>query len=45
MSSHPKSWSAPIQNWYDEKDNFIYGKGAKTAGAVVGHYTQVRKTN
>ncbi|XP_060471696.2 cysteine-rich secretory protein 2-like isoform X1 [Panthera onca] len=41
MSSHPTSWSAPIQSWYDEKDNFIYGKGAKTAGAVVGHYTQV----
>uniref|UniRef100_M9SZR9 CRiSP-Cyl-1 n=1 Tax=Cylindrophis ruffus TaxID=186578 RepID=M9SZR9_CYLRU len=41
MSSHPYSWSALIQAWYDEVKNFRYGIGAVPANAVIGHYTQV----
>ncbi|XP_077608956.1 cysteine-rich secretory protein 3-like [Crocuta crocuta] len=41
MSSQPDSWSDAIQAWYDEYNDFIHGKGPKTPGAVVGHYTQV----
>ncbi|XP_028905665.1 cysteine-rich secretory protein 2 [Ornithorhynchus anatinus] len=41
MSSSPNSWSNAIQSWYDEVKDFTYGKGAKTANAVIGHYTQV----
>lgn len=40
MSSDPTSWSAVIQNWYDESEFFTYGVGAKP-NAAVGHYTQV----
>ncbi|KFP74139.1 Cysteine-rich secretory protein 2, partial [Acanthisitta chloris] len=41
MSSAPFSWSNVLQAWYDEKKNFKYGTGAKTKGAVIGHYTQL----
>ena len=43
MASYPATWSQAIQSWYDESSNFIYGKGPTPPGAVVGHYTQVRK--
>ncbi|XP_075000988.1 cysteine-rich venom protein-like [Calonectris borealis] len=41
MSSAPFSWSDVIQAWYNEEKDFEYGTGAKTQGAVIGHYTQV----
>ncbi|KFQ50827.1 Cysteine-rich secretory protein 2, partial [Nestor notabilis] len=41
MSSGPFSWSDVIQSWYNEKEDFEYGTGAKTQGAVIGHYTQL----
>ncbi|KAM9562382.1 LOW QUALITY PROTEIN: cysteine-rich venom protein TEL1-like [Guaruba guarouba] len=41
MSTGPFSWSDVIQSWYNEEENFEYGIGAKTQGAVIGHYTQV----
>ncbi|NXJ82408.1 CRIS3 protein, partial [Trogon melanurus] len=41
MSSAPFSWPDVIQSWYDEEKDFEYGTGAKTQGAVIGHYTQV----
>ncbi|XP_006882179.1 PREDICTED: cysteine-rich secretory protein 2-like [Elephantulus edwardii] len=41
MSSDPNSWSDAIQSWYDEVNDFTYGIGAKSLGAVIGHYTQV----
>ncbi|NWU91762.1 CRIS protein, partial [Upupa epops] len=41
MSSTPFPWAAVIQTWYNEEKNFEYGTGAKTQGAVIGHYTQV----
>ncbi|NWS38475.1 CRIS2 protein, partial [Probosciger aterrimus] len=41
MSSGPFSWSDVIQSWYNEEENFEYGTGAKTKGAVIGHYTQL----
>ncbi|XP_055986606.1 cysteine-rich secretory protein 2-like [Sorex fumeus] len=41
MSSDPAAWSSGIQAWFDESSDFIYGKGAKTRQAVIGHYTQV----
>ncbi|XP_019137666.1 cysteine-rich venom protein kaouthin-2 isoform X1 [Corvus cornix cornix] len=41
MSSAPLSWSYVLQSWYNEEKNFKYGTGAKTKGAVVGHYTQM----
>ncbi|XP_037375752.1 cysteine-rich secretory protein 2-like [Talpa occidentalis] len=41
MSSDPAPWSDAIQSWYDESNNFIYGKGPKSSDAVVGHYTQL----
>lgn len=43
MASNPTVWSEAIQNWRDERENFEYGVGPKRPGAVVGHYTQVRK--
>ena len=45
MSSDPASWSNAIQNWYEERNNFVYGVGPKSSSSVVGHYTQVRETN
>lgn len=45
MSSDPTAWSNAIQNWYDESHNFVYGVGPKSSSAVVGHYTQVKRTN
>lgn len=45
MSSDPTPWSDAIQSWYDESLDFTYGVGPKSAGSVVGHYTQVRETN
>ncbi|NXU49264.1 CRIS2 protein, partial [Turnix velox] len=41
MSSAPFSWSDAIQFWYNEKKDFEYGIGAKTQGAVIGHFTQL----
>ncbi|KAF1574066.1 Cysteine-rich venom protein, partial [Eudyptes moseleyi] len=41
MSSAPFSWSDVIQAWYNEEQDFEYGTGAKTQGAVIGHYTQL----
>ncbi|XP_064002799.1 cysteine-rich venom protein kaouthin-2-like isoform X2 [Pogoniulus pusillus] len=41
MSTAPVLWSAVIQAWYDEEKDFTYGRGVKTPGAVIGHYTQV----
>ncbi|XP_021084138.1 cysteine-rich secretory protein 1 [Mesocricetus auratus] len=41
MSSYPASWSAAIQSWYDESNDFVFGSGPKTSGAAVGHYTQL----
>ncbi|NXS61252.1 CRIS2 protein, partial [Brachypteracias leptosomus] len=41
MSSAPFPWPDVAQAWYDEEKDFAYGIGAKTPGAVVGHYTQM----
>ncbi|KAG6934171.1 cysteine-rich venom protein pseudechetoxin-like, partial [Chelydra serpentina] len=41
MSTAPNSWSNAIQAWYNEVENFIYGIGPTTPGAMIGHYTQV----
>ncbi|XP_033001530.1 cysteine-rich venom protein helothermine-like [Lacerta agilis] len=41
MSSSLVAWKEGIQDWYDEEVNFVYGSGAKTKGAVIGHFTQV----
>uniref|UniRef100_A0A452QBY5 ShKT domain-containing protein n=1 Tax=Ursus americanus TaxID=9643 RepID=A0A452QBY5_URSAM len=41
MSSYPAPWSEAIQNWYEERHNFVYGVGPKSSDAVVGHYTQL----
>ncbi|XP_053917584.1 cysteine-rich venom protein piscivorin [Cuculus canorus] len=41
MSSAPFSWPDVVQAWYDEEKDFEYGIGAKTPGAVIGHFTQV----
>ncbi|KFW00339.1 Serotriflin, partial [Fulmarus glacialis] len=41
MSSAPFPWSDVIQAWYNEEKDFEYGTGAKTQGAVIGHYTQM----
>ncbi|NWT37562.1 CRIS2 protein, partial [Chroicocephalus maculipennis] len=41
MSTAPFSWPDAIQAWYDEEKDFAYGTGAKTPGAVIGHYTQL----
>ncbi|NXU85969.1 CRVP2 protein, partial [Xiphorhynchus elegans] len=41
MSSAPFSWSDVLQTWYNEEKNFKYGTGAKTKGAMIGHYTQM----
>ena len=45
MSSDPTAWSDAIQSWFNEHHDFIYGSGPKSAGAIVGHYTQVSRTN
>ncbi|NXP79560.1 CRIS protein, partial [Ramphastos sulfuratus] len=41
MSTAPVPWTAVTQAWYNEKKDFTYGSGAKTPGAVIGHYTQM----
>ncbi|NXB07875.1 CRIS2 protein, partial [Cnemophilus loriae] len=41
MSSAPFSWSDVLQAWYNEEKNFKYGTGARTKGAMFGHYTQL----
>ncbi|CAI5769119.1 cysteine-rich secretory 2 [Podarcis lilfordi] len=41
MSTSLKSWTEAILSWYNERDDFLYASGAKTEGAVIGHYTQV----
>ncbi|XP_075125720.1 cysteine-rich venom protein TEL1-like [Leptodactylus fuscus] len=40
MANRPHSWEKVIQGWWDECKDFEHGHGAKTAGAVIGHYTQ-----
>ncbi|NWS71203.1 CRIS2 protein, partial [Crotophaga sulcirostris] len=41
MASAVFSWSDAIQAWFNEDKDFTYGIGAKTPGAVIGHYTQL----
>ncbi|NWQ79695.1 CRIS2 protein, partial [Columbina picui] len=41
MSTGPFPWADVIQSWYNEEKDFEYGIGAKTAGAVIGHFTQL----
>ncbi|NXH11125.1 CRIS2 protein, partial [Bucco capensis] len=41
MASAPFPWSDAIQSWYKEEKDFKYGTGAKTPGAVIGHFTQL----
>ncbi|XP_049621391.1 cysteine-rich secretory protein 3-like [Suncus etruscus] len=41
MASYPATWTEAIDSWNDEKEDFIYGIGPKSPGAVIGHYTQV----
>ncbi|NXF32815.1 CRIS2 protein, partial [Nyctibius bracteatus] len=41
MSSAPFPWPGVVQAWYNEEKDFKYGTGAKTQGAVIGHYTQL----
>ncbi|NXY46815.1 CRIS3 protein, partial [Ceuthmochares aereus] len=41
MSSAPFSWPDVVQAWYAEEKDFEYGIGAKTPGAVIGHFTQM----
>ncbi|NXL63189.1 CRIS2 protein, partial [Chordeiles acutipennis] len=41
MSSGPFLWPNVIQAWYNEEKDFKYGTGAKTQGAMIGHYTQL----
>ncbi|KAM8777466.1 cysteine-rich secretory protein 3-like [Rhynchonycteris naso] len=41
QSSYPVSWTSVIQNWFAEKENFVYGLGPKHADEMTGHYTQV----
>ena len=38
------SWNNAIQDWFDEVNDFVYGKGPRNKGDVVGHYTQVNIT-
>ena len=38
------SWEECIKQWYDEKNNFVYGFGTKTLSWMdIGHFTQVCK--
>ncbi|KAM6466538.1 cysteine-rich venom protein latisemin-like [Liasis olivaceus] len=41
MSTHPYSWTAVTQSWYDERKDFKYGVGPIQPNTVTGHYTQV----
>ncbi|KAG8445812.1 hypothetical protein GDO86_010556 [Hymenochirus boettgeri] len=41
MSSSPVTWEEAITNLHSEIKDFQYGTGAKTTGAVIGHYTQI----
>ncbi|MEE6511080.1 hypothetical protein FKM82_017383 [Ascaphus truei] len=41
MANRLHSWNKAIQSWFDEAKDFNYGSGAKSTGAVVGHYTQL----
>uniref|UniRef100_A0A8D0HFS8 SCP domain-containing protein n=1 Tax=Sphenodon punctatus TaxID=8508 RepID=A0A8D0HFS8_SPHPU len=40
-ASVPKSWSSGIQGWFDERSDFIFGKGPDEDTAIIGHYTQM----
>ncbi|OCT81379.1 serotriflin-like [Xenopus laevis] len=40
MSSYCASWEEAITAWFEEDVDFIFGVGAKTPKALVGHYTQ-----
>uniref|UniRef100_A0A667GIG9 ShKT domain-containing protein n=1 Tax=Lynx canadensis TaxID=61383 RepID=A0A667GIG9_LYNCA len=39
MSSDPASWSNAIQNWYEERNNFVYGVGPKSSSSVLVWYS------
>ncbi|XP_053129415.1 serotriflin-like [Hemicordylus capensis] len=41
MLKQPMPWSFIIQEWFNERKNFIYGKGGKQPNAMIGHYLQV----
>ncbi|XP_040283158.1 cysteine-rich venom protein kaouthin-2-like [Bufo bufo] len=41
MSSDPDSWEKAFKALYDEVNNFVFGKGQKKEGDVIGHYTQL----
>ncbi|XP_077346466.1 serotriflin-like [Lithobates pipiens] len=40
FSSKLVSWLKVLLGWWDEKNDFEYGKGAVAEGKVIGHYTQ-----
>ncbi|XP_071995772.1 cysteine-rich venom protein-like [Engystomops pustulosus] len=41
MTNRQHNWTKVIFAWWDERLDFIHGKGAKEPGAVIGHYTQL----
>ncbi|KAM4771704.1 cysteine-rich venom protein DIS2-like [Rhinophrynus dorsalis] len=41
MSSFQASWIDVITSFHSEYVDFVFGKGARIKGQVVGHYTQV----
>ncbi|XP_053316659.1 cysteine-rich secretory protein 2 [Spea bombifrons] len=41
MSTFKASWDDVIKSFYSEVVDFEYGKGAKTPGVEIGHYTQL----
>uniref|UniRef100_A0A803KAI3 Serotriflin n=1 Tax=Xenopus tropicalis TaxID=8364 RepID=A0A803KAI3_XENTR len=40
MASYSTTWEAAVTAWFDEIKDFDFGKGPKTFGALIGHYTQ-----
>lgn len=40
-AGNPVPWTKVISHWNSEKQNFKYGVGPKTPGAVIGHYKKV----
>ncbi|XP_075057338.1 cysteine-rich venom protein-like [Mixophyes fleayi] len=41
LASYPASWKEVITAFYNERENFVYGKGSKKIGDIIGHYTQL----
>ncbi|XP_044148152.1 cysteine-rich secretory protein 3-like isoform X2 [Bufo gargarizans] len=41
MASYAASWEEAFKAFYDEVNNFEFGKGQKTEGVMIGHYTQL----